>query len=89
MSSELDNNQTSVHTWKLELKYFIHIYRYIDTKHCTLVAHSLKYLNEIIINKYSDAGILKISENKPHSNIHFISSEISTDNPVSLRCPTF
>lgn len=52
MSSELDINQTRVHTWKLELKYFIHRYK---TMH--IIAHSLKYLNEIIINKYSDAGI--------------------------------
>lgn len=77
MSSELDINQARVRTWKMELKYFIHIY--IDIKQYTLVAHSLKYLNEIIINKYSDAGILKIHENKLHSNTHFISSEISTD----------
>lgn len=76
MCSELDTNQTRVLYLEIGIIVF---YRYIDIKQYTLVAHSLKYLNEIIINKYSDAGILKISENKSHSNTHFNSSEISTD----------
>lgn len=55
------------------------------------MVHGLKYLNEVISNKYSNAGILKINENKPHLNTHFKISEISRyiKNPGSLRCHTY